>query len=113
MGLSTTVFDRMPQAGGSGLRSTAGPGTGAIACCRAAWKLTVSVTHSPSLRMLVWKAMLTMSYHGSRNMGEGRRSVHARNVAVKSADWKKMQENGALVDLKSEGSILCRINETL
>ncbi len=61
MGLSTTVLDRMPHMGGRGgfSRTGMGPDAEAEACCRAAWRLTVSVTHSPSLKTLVWNAMLT------------------------------------------------------
>jgi hypothetical protein len=55
MGLSTTVLDKMPQVGE--LDWDTALGFGAAEALRAAWRLTVSVTHSPSLKTLVWKAM--------------------------------------------------------
>lgn len=71
MGLSIRVLVRTPQTGGSarGL----GLALGAVEAFRASWKLTVSVTHSPSLRTLLWKAMLAASWHqGAQKLKKGR-----------------------------------------
>lgn len=58
--LSTKVFVSRPHRGGFGGLGTSGlvePFCPPFCDSRTACKLTVSVTHSPSRKMFVWKAM--------------------------------------------------------